>query len=635
MKKIYFTILAMGTFGMVYGQGLNPASENSNETYELMEMEAPRDNAPKLTSRGGGDLWSEDFANGFNSENGLWTVGGPNGNVWKHATTIWSGCYATGAQGSLEFTTLDNGFMLFHADSVNCVDPEPATPVITEVPLTGELISPSIDLSGVSAVSISFEHRFRYCCQTLSLLLSVTNDGGETWTDYEVTANTVANEYNSNTTHQVNISQVAADQSDVQIKFTWNADGTSSHYTWSIDDIALFTPNDYDLGMADAHYSAWDFNTAEDFGDLPFTIYPISQLRELTFRATVTNYGGMEQNDVQLVVVVTDEGGAEVATLESDVETFASGEQKVLTIGGFTPPAEVGEYTISYELVSGAEDNNPEDNVAPDMTFQVSDDVFARDRGSRSGEFSNYDDYYKVGNWFNMNSEEEVYCLGAALSNASVPGTFYTMQLLDADRAFLAETEYVGVPEAQFLNGTGEGHFTYAWMNSMVENDVPFTLQPGDVFAALNHDGGPDAVNVATSGSSFAQTSLMWEGTEGVDGTWYYLTSTPMVRIGLSYDFCHTAISVGVEEIEQVSAHKLFPNPTAGHSTLEYTLLESSDVQIMLFDLQGRVLLNEDLGTQSVGEYRYNFDLTDRAAGMYTFSLVVNGQSINKQLVVK
>lgn len=110
-----------------------------------------------------------------------------------------------------------------------------------------------------------------------------------------------------------------------------------------------------------------------------------------------------------------------------------------------------------------------------------------------------------------------------------------------------------------------------------------------------------------------------------------------MVRIGLSEEFCEAVVdeTISIDELENVNIQELYPNPTTGNTTLEYSLLEQSDVQIYVFDLHGRIVMNEDMGTQPVGEYRYAYDFSDQAAGMYTISIKVNGKSINKQLVVK
>lgn len=629
MKKIYTAILMFGLCGSAFAQDAGDENSQMQERpLQLMEQESVRGSQSHLSASERGDvIWEEDFANGFNSVNGDWIVGGTNGDVWKHATTIAPGCYAGGAQGSLDYTTQDNGFMLFHSDSVNCVDANTEPPTITEESLVGELISPSIDLSDQDAVSVNFQHSFRYCCGGMALLLSVSNDGGENWTDFDVTGGTAGNDYNTNVSPQVNIGGVAAGESDVILKFTWNSSDESSHYTWSIDDINLFVPVEYDLGMSNAGYNGFDVNDSESYRDLPFSIYPISEVRNLVFKCNATNYGGMEQTDVQLRVTVTDEAMNETVLL-SDLDTLGPGETKDITIEDYTPPAEVGEYTVSFELISSAEDFNPEDNVADDTSFRISEDEYARDRYARTGEYTNFEDPgYVLGTMFFMENDQTIHCIGAALSNSSDPGTVFNFQIYDDALAYLAESLTLPVPTGEFLNATGEGKFTWQYTES------PIPVASGtDIFFGVNHYGGDDEVIVANSGSSAPQTSFVYDN---ADETWYYVTATPMVRIGLSEEFCNSVVAVGVDEIEEVAVQELFPNPTDGQTTLSYSLLETSEVQIYLFDMNGRIVMNQDLGTQGVGEYRYDYNWSDQAAGMYTLSIQVNGEAVNKKVVIK
>lgn len=634
MKKIYTAILTLSLCGSTFAQDQNAGDDNSlmhKAPIRLMEQAPDRASINhSFDSNRGNVIWSEDFADGFSSINGDWTVGGANGDVWKHATTIWSGCYAAGAQGSLNFTTQDNGFMLFHADSVNCVDPNTTpNPTITQESLVGELISPSIDLSEFSAVSVSFEHRFRYCCGGMALLLSVSSDGGDTWTDYDVTGNTQGNNYNANTNPQVNISGAAGGQSDVMLKFTWNSSNESSHYTWSIDDINLFVPGDYDIGITDSGYDDFDAATALSYRDVAYSIYPTSQLRNLVFKSNVTNYGGSAQDDVQLQVTITDENMDEVVLL-SDMVSLAPGESQVVSIDSYVPPTTVGEYSVSFELISSAEDENPEDNVGTDTSFRVSEAEYARDRYTSTGAFTNFDNDYRIGTMFFMEDNADLHCIGVGLSNQSDPGTLFALEVRADDlETFIAESLPAEVPPNQFLNATGGSQLTWQFM------EFPVPLFAGDdIFFGVYHYGGDDDVVVSLSGQSAAQTSFFYEGSED---TWYYVTSTPMVRLGLSEEFCESVVdlTIDIDEIDMVSVEELFPNPTEGLTTLTYSLLEASDVQIYLFDVNGRIMMNQDLGTQSVGEHRYEYNWSNMASGMYTLSIHVNGKAVNKKVVIK
>src|SRR6056297_3300911 len=103
------------------GQSLVTAPPLNNH---LTEQPAPRISArPQIGNRT--LLWSEDFSSGLESPNGQWTVAGANSDVWRHTTIVDSACYSGTGNEAVDFTTRDNGFMIFHGDSVNCIDPVP------------------------------------------------------------------------------------------------------------------------------------------------------------------------------------------------------------------------------------------------------------------------------------------------------------------------------------------------------------------------------------------------------------------------------------------------------------------------------------------------------------------------------
>lgn len=79
----------------------------------------------------------------------------------------------------------------------------------------------------------------------------------------------------------------------------------------------------------------------------------------------------------------------------------------------------------------------------------------------------------------------------------------------------------------------------------------------------------------------------------------------------------------------------LYPNPSAGEFTMAYTLSESSDVSVCIFDQAGslvRKLVN--ISGQHRGQYRIPVNLSDKPAGLYIAVSVVNGKRSSARLVV-
>ena len=77
--------------------------------------------------------------------------------------------------------------------------------------------------------------------------------------------------------------------------------------------------------------------------------------------------------------------------------------------------------------------------------------------------------------------------------------------------------------------------------------------------------------------------------------------------------------------------YKLFqnyPNPFNSISKIKYQILKTSDVQIKVFDIQGReisILVNRK---QTPGDYECNFDASNMTSGIYFYQLTADGVMI-------
>jgi len=609
MKKIY-TLMALLFAGTVaFGQVAQNTTERAVTPKNAQTRAIETISVPNTAHQGYRlDIYYQDFAGGLPSDWTTQTVSGP-------CTWTWTNVGHTGdfPSAPLASTTASNGWMILDSDACNFQGGG------TEV---NYLTGPSVDCSDYDAVSIRFEQYFRRYQSDITTV-EVSVDGGNNWTPYVVNVGiTQAGTANPDVV-QINITPVAANQSDVRVRFKWEG---AWDYGWQVDDFAIVVPVDNDLTISNTDYQLlWVSADEDNYRDLAYSVYPISQVRDLTFRARASNNGGLVQTGVALEVNINDGMGYD-ETLSSATTTMLPGEQVEIAISGFTPPATIGTYTITYTLIQNEDDENLVDNTTTG-SFQVSQSSYARDRFVRTGQFTNFDADYKLGTTYYMETSETLHCIGVALSTSSVTNATFNMELLDAfDLAYIGETNLGTVPAASQLNAVGQGNFYWQFMDSPVGLD-----QGTDYCVVLNHFGGADDVVLALSGNSPAQTSFFYEGSET---TWYYVTSTPMVRMGLSNAFC-AAVVTGINEVAPVTMFDLFPNPTSGLTNLQYQLLEAGQVQVYLFDAMGRVVLNKSLGQQSVGEYRFDYDFSGLAAGLYTYSLQVNGKAANKKLVIE
>lgn len=633
MKKIYLSLFVAGALTTVSNAQVSNENIEAHPAQIATEQHtAPRVDQMLSTSRDAGDtLWFDGF-----EDASLWNFIPPSGNPDPEVNGWSIGNVSISWTANVVDMNTEGNYARF----VNG-NPTVAPPTYIENgPFIFEYLGTIPDLTGVPAPHLEFEQSGARFLTHQAVQVSV--DGGSTWItvgsndDIDPLTSAGGAPYPNPMTRRFYIGDaIAGAAENVMVRLFW--DGAQNgpefnyiEYGWHVDNIRIVEGSSYDLSISNTSYDGFDVDNSLHYGDLPYSIYPTSQLRPISFSAMAVNSGSITQDDITLVVTITDEAENEVAVLESDPVTLNEGESTSISISGYNLPSEVGTYYVNMELSSEAEDTTPEDNIGDELTFSISEGVYARDRGARAGQFTNFDDNYVLGNMFYVENSAEIHCLGVALSDESVSETFFAIEVRgDNLTDYIGETESMFVPEASQLNATGGGNFLWSWMLG----GGSINMAAGtDFFVGLSHYGGDDDVILALSGTSPDQTSFFFEGSEE---TWYYVTSTPMVRIGLTQEFCQTMISSSVEVVEQLTNHNLYPNPATDRATLEYNLLETSAVKLMAFDNMGRVVYQEDKGNQPVGEYRFDLDLSHLASGMYTFTIFVNEKPVNKKLIVE
>lgn len=92
----------------------------------------------------------------------------------------------------------------------------------------------------------------------------------------------------------------------------------------------------------------------------------------------------------------------------------------------------------------------------------------------------------------------------------------------------------------------------------------------------------------------------------------------------------------GIDDQQNATVFNLYPNPTNGNVTLQYTLAEQADVSIFVTDAQGRVVQNVKQTTSlNAGVCNTALNTEGLAAGVYFVNLVVNGNNQVQRLIVE
>ena len=93
----------------------------------------------------------------------------------------------------------------------------------------------------------------------------------------------------------------------------------------------------------------------------------------------------------------------------------------------------------------------------------------------------------------------------------------------------------------------------------------------------------------------------------------------------------------GVNTISQTenTSINVYPNPCSNNTEIDYSLIESGKVQLSVYNSLGQkvvVLVDE---SKDVGSYKFNYNTSDLAVGVYSCEIKVNGLTANYRKIIK
>lgn len=500
-------------------------------------------------------------------------------------------------------TTASNGFLFVNSDANSTTDFD-GSPIVTTATTAA-----SIDLSGQPVVRLRYQHNFRWWHDTRGV--SVSGDNGVTWTDFEMSNE---NEYslpnqNAGNPEQtvIDISSIAGGQSQVKIRFYYNDHDWWGWY-WAVDDVALFVPEDYDLVLEGAYWGSTGFWEER----LPYYQIPLAQLAPIEVAGLVKNNGALNQNDVVFTAALA--SGAWTGS-SLPVSVVAGATDTVSLPGALTPPPIVTTHVINMSVSSGATDAVPADNaILSAASISVNSFIYARDLGTATNGTYNAGDGFEAGNIFDVFAAAnlsgiDAYIDADAVAGAEVYAKLYAIDAATGDFSFVDESA------------------TYTLTAGDLGQKITLALGAGAaqlmagssylvVLGSFGDGGVSNDLVISTAGLSAPNTSYYFDMT---DQTWYYTTSTPMVRMNFDP-------SVGINEVEDNLGLTVYPNPA--NDVINVSLNKEINATVTLLDVSGKVIKTQEMNGLST-----SLNTASLNSGVY-FVTVTNGTSVSTQKVV-
>jgi hypothetical protein len=123
---------------------------------------------------------------------------------------------------------------------------------------------------------------------------------------------------------------------------------------------------------------------------------------------------------------------------------------------------------------------------------------------------------------------------------------------------------------------------------------------------------GPVVDKNVTKGNTYAYRLKMVD----LDGKYTY-SEVVEVTVGVSGSF---------------SLSEAIPNPAGNETTIEFTIAENSELQMAIYDLTGKNVMNIMNGSIASGNYTKRLDVSSLSNGYYNIVMNINGMTITRQL---
>jgi hypothetical protein len=610
MKKVYLSMVVLGLGASISFGQYAPKALTANDMSRVAPKATENHATPKAV---GTTFYTNDFSNAASwtinnsGQTGAqfgWTIDATRDGWWAPATAI-----ASTSEGN--FAELSNG------------NPTLATPSqaldVTYTMTTALPISLATSGTQVSLEFLQYGARFN----DLQEIQISTN--GTTFipvgnnNSFSVLSSTGGSAYPNPSTKTINLAPYLSGATQVWIRFSWTTNfptqATNANvwvtYGWYIDDVKLMTNADYDLSVDGTYWGTAGLNYYQ---------IPTSQIAPIDFTANVSNIGTQAMTNVKLNIDVN--SGA--ATGSSTPVTIASQADDSLAINTSYTPAGIGTYAVTRTLTATNADDVPTNNTFAPITFSVNNYIYARDNGVYAGTTSNGTDGFEVGNFFDIWNDQSVQGINTRIATGTPVGTevygkIYYVDTATGDFTYLTESDPFTVTTAM-LN-----------TDKLIVLPDPVQLTANTTYVVVVGTLSPN-LRIANAGTSYKQTSFIFDrgviDAQNPDGTWFYQTGTPVVR--LNFD---PTLSIN-ENSAFATVGNVYPNPTTGEATINYSLINAAKVAVNVVDITGKTIYTTSVA-QNTGANSITFDATSFTSGVYYVTVATEGSTVTKKLIKK
>ena len=644
MKKIYVTLFALivclNTSAQVKPQYLKAV--DCSKEINLFE-----DNYVKVEKRitstpSQNIVWESDFSdpndwvldnNGQNPPNYGWSID-QNSDGW------WSSNGITSTSGG-NFAELSNG------DPTQTPGTQAGAVVYT---MTMSQPVNIFDSIGSSNATLSFEEFGAKFYDLQEIQVSVDGINFVTVGDnssYSQLTQSGGSAYPNPSLREINLaSYIGPTPTSVWIRFSWTSDlnlattdpnyyNTWIAYGWYIDDVKIVespanrvTMEDVVIGGFWIDYLNYSGAGLNDIYGLDYSVTPLSQLqnRPYSIEALFRNQGTVSQTvDLNYSIV----GTGNVTSSNSVV--LNPGDSAFL--GASFSPSTVGSFPI--EIYGNADSLGAgiilSQTVYATKNIEITDYIYGKDLGPTNSSFymlGGLEDQNHITSRFEMYANEDLYSLRAYIADNSTVGAEVKAIIYEVDSTVSnANGGAILIAESDDYTITAQDRG--AWVDIPFVDPVNLSNGYAYEFGIVGYQHPSLESYIGLSGSSMynGEHSLFDElglsSSSAGSPTWYYITSTPMVR--MNFDPSSVITSVGDKLSDKLL---IYPNPSNGLINIELDKLNFYNISISN-------ILAKEVYNSTISAVNTTLDLSNFDKGLYFVELNDGENIFTKKLIIE
>lgn len=566
---------------------------------------------------------------------------------WDENGAMAGGAY-WGANSKIQSPSVANGAVGFDSDYFdNAGIPNNFGKGVAPSPQVSTLTSPSMDCTGESDVTVIFYESYRN--YKTSTYIDVSNDGGNTWVQYNIIENDgidLNNSTGGDAWTYVVITPTAANQADVRIRFRFDGE----YYFWIVDDVALIQTPTNDLAVVDYFYPAGSYAQPSMTG---------VGCDSMGFNCTLRNVPKQTRTNVTAYVNVSDANGV-IYTDSVELDEFTGVEDSVVVFNQLWSPGNVpGDYVITYSVSDGTEDFNPGDN-SNGRGYIISTKDFAKGPGIASYPFplAKINSFFAVGSFYRTcdfdysadGLEVAIDSFGFAVRNfelteltgATVEGWIKKV-IVDSLKypevkmsASMNENDNIGWEQkgyAEFTFTSEDQDKTIVWITQFTDlltGDLDVILDPNAEYLALVETSG----NTGSVGVGIGYSPNMHYSSGGgiilqdgdVFGGWNESTAEPQVILKLKFLVNSTQPRLADNVIT------VMPNPVQNQLNLKLDFNKPTAVAYALGTVTGSIL--QAGNWENAMNETHTLDVSNLANGQYLVRIQTADGIATKMFVV-